>query len=40
MDEIAAKTNGTLPNASYRVRLEMALARYGDKESARYKAQG
>jgi len=35
MDEISAKINGTPPNASYRVRLGMALAKYGDKASAK-----
>jgi tetratricopeptide (TPR) repeat protein len=35
MDEAAARKGGTSPNAGYRVRLGMALAKYGDKESAR-----
>ncbi|MBV9240423.1 MAG: tetratricopeptide repeat protein, partial [Acidobacteria bacterium] len=35
MDEASAKANGIQPNAAYRVRLGMALAKYGDKESAR-----
>jgi tetratricopeptide (TPR) repeat protein len=35
LDEAAAKLNGNSPNAGYRVRLGMALAKYGDKASAR-----
>jgi tetratricopeptide (TPR) repeat protein len=35
LDEAAAKVNGNSPNAGYRVRLGMALAKYGDKASAR-----
>ncbi|MGE3465726.1 MAG: tetratricopeptide repeat protein [Pyrinomonadaceae bacterium] len=35
MDEANAKKLGTVPNPSYRVRLGMALAKAGDKASAR-----
>lgn len=39
LDESAAKRAGVAPNAGYRVRLGMALAKYGDKESARREVQ-
>ncbi|HTH51145.1 MAG TPA: tetratricopeptide repeat protein [Pyrinomonadaceae bacterium] len=39
LDETAAKRNGIAPSAGYRVRLGMALAKYGDKESARREVQ-
>jgi tetratricopeptide (TPR) repeat protein len=35
LDEAVAKKNGTAPNAGYRVRLGAALAKAGDKASAR-----
>lgn len=35
LDESTAKKNGTAPNAGYRVRLGAALAKAGDKASAR-----
>lgn len=35
LDESAAKKNGATPNAGYRVRLAAALAKAGDKASAR-----
>lgn len=35
LDESLAKKNGTTPNAGYRVRLAAALAKAGDKASAR-----